>query len=151
MRGCDETAGAPGNSRDLEQIRPPGRLVRVLQQHADPAQPALSPRDASRGPENLMGVMGVVRRRPRHWCSMVTGTVLCIAGIKLGDGWSVLIFAGIWAFVYSVALPERPYADWYDQPRDETRRPGFNSRRGRTGVPPGRGTSGRSCPAETRA
>jgi hypothetical protein len=59
---------------------------------------------------------------------MLSGTVLCIAGMKLGDGWSVLIFAGIWAYVWSVALPERPYADWDDQPRDKTRRPGFSSR-----------------------
>ncbi len=76
----------------------------------------------------LMGVMRVVRRRPRHWCSMLTGTVLCIAGMKLGDGWSVLIFPGIWFYVYSIVLPERPYADWDDQPRDKTRRPGFSSR-----------------------
>jgi hypothetical protein len=73
----------------------------------------------------LMGVMCVVRRRPKRWCSMLTGTVLCIAGMKLGDDWSVLIFAGLWFYVWSLALPERPYADWYDQPRDKTRRPGF--------------------------
>jgi hypothetical protein len=76
----------------------------------------------------LMGVMRVVRRRPRHWCSMLTGTVLWIAGMKLGGGLSVLIFAGIWFQVYSIVLPERRYADWDDQPRDKTRRPGFSSR-----------------------
>jgi hypothetical protein len=99
----------------------------------------------------VMGVMSVVRRRPRRWCSMIIGTVLSIAGVKLGDGWSILIFAGIWAYVYSVAIPERPGARWSDQPPDRTRGPRFSSRRGRTGVPPGRGKPGMSSRADARA
>jgi hypothetical protein len=99
----------------------------------------------------VMGVMRVVRCRPRRWCSLLIGTVLCITGVKLGDGWTIFIFAGIWAYVYSVAIPERPGARWADQPPDKTSRPGVSSRRGRTGVPPGRGRPGTSCPAENRA
>jgi hypothetical protein len=99
----------------------------------------------------VMGVMRVVRSRPRRWCSMLVGTVLCVAGVKLGDGWTIFIFAGIWAYVYSVAIPERPGANWADPPPGRTRRRGFSSRKGRTGGPPGRGRPGRSCPAETRA
>jgi hypothetical protein len=76
----------------------------------------------------LMGVMSIVRRRPRRWGSMLTGTVLCVAGVRLGDGWSLLIFAGIFAYVYSIVLPERPYADRHDQPRGKARRPGYSSR-----------------------
>jgi len=62
----------------------------------------------------LLAVMGMVRIaggiRPR-WCPLLVGTVLTVAGVMLRGGWSVLFLAGVWAFLYSVLIPEGPRAD----------------------------------------
>jgi hypothetical protein len=49
----------------------------------------------------VMGVMRVARGFRPRWCPLLIGTVLTVAGMKLGGGWSMLIFAGLWSFAYS--------------------------------------------------
>jgi hypothetical protein len=107
------------------RLRARRRNLVIWSHSADPADWYRSPRRARvartarvrRGIRlgALLTVMGMVRLartvRPR-WRPLLAGAVLTAAGVMLrSSAWSVLFLAGVWAFVYSVLIPESPDAD----------------------------------------
>jgi len=83
----------------------------------------------------LLTVMGMMRfargLRPR-WCPLLVGTVLTVAGVMLrGGAWSVLFLAGVWAFLYSVLIPESPGANRSRPPELKRELAGYSTPRQR--------------------
>jgi hypothetical protein len=68
----------------------------------------------------IMGMMRLARGARPRWRPLLAGTALTAAGLALGNAWSLMFLAGVWAFIYSVLIPDG--ADAGGSPPPELRR-----------------------------